>query len=141
MTTTGDFLGQGWRYPLTAASGGPGWASGADKIRQSIWLILSTAKGERLMLPDFGCGIHDLVFSANTAALRGMVAAEVRDSLSRWEPRVDVLQVQVEAPEDARNRLIITISCRIRDNNAAFNLVFPFFLDEGVGLGGGRRGD
>lgn len=141
MTTTGDFLGQGWRYPIAASSNGPRWESGADKIRQSIWLVLTTAKGERLMLPEFGCGIHDLVFSANTAALRGLAAAEVRDSLTRWEPRVDVLDVQVEAPEDARNQLVITISCRIRDNNAALNLVFPFFLDEGLGFGGGRRGD
>ena len=139
MTTNGDFLGQGWRHPLTASANGPRWASGADKIRQSIWLVLSTAKGERLMLPGFGCGIHDLVFSANTAALRGLVAAEVRGALSRWEPRIDVLDVRVEAPEDARNRLLISIACRIRDNNAALNLVYPFFLDEGVGAGGDRR--
>lgn len=139
MTIDGDFLGQGWRYPVTSASEGPRWASGAEKIRQSVWLILSTAKGERLMLPDFGCGIHDLVFSANTAALRGLVAADVRDALVRWEPRVDVLDVRVEKPDDAPNRLIITIGCRIRENNAALNLVYPFFLEEGVGLGGGRR--
>ena len=99
MTIDGDFLGQGWRYPVTSGPDGPRWASGADKIRQSIWLVLSTAKGERLMLPEFGCGIHDLVFSANTAALRGLVAADVRDALTRWEPRVDVLDVRVEAPD------------------------------------------
>jgi phage baseplate assembly protein W len=139
VTTDGDFLGQGWHYPLSASPGGPRWAWGADKIRQSIWLILSTAKGERLMLPDFGCGVHDLIFSANTAGLRGLVAAEVRDALTRWEPRVDVLDVRVETPDDARNRVIITIACRIRENNAALNLVYPFFLDEGVGVGGGRR--
>ena len=139
MTTDGDFIGQGWRHPLAASASGPRWASGADKIRQSIWLVLSTAKGERVMLPGFGCGIHDLVFSANTAGLRGLVAAEVRDALTRWEPRVDVLDVRVETPRDARNRVIISIACRIRENNAALNLVYPFFLDEGVGVGGGRR--
>lgn len=139
MTTDGDFLGRGWQYPLSGAPAGPRWVSGADKIRQSIWLILSTARGERVMLPDFGCGIHDLVFSANTAGLRGLVAAEVRAALTRWEPRVDVLDVRVETPADARNRVIISIGCRIRKNNAALNLVFPFFLDEGVGIGGGRR--
>src|SRR3954467_9274954 len=117
MTTTDDILGQGWRYPVTASADGPRWASGADKIRQSIWLILSTAKGERLMLPDFGCGVHDLVFAANTAALRGLVATEVREALTRWEPRADVLDVRVETPDDARNRVIISIACRIRENN------------------------
>jgi phage baseplate assembly protein W len=139
MTSAGDFLGQGWGYPLGGSAKGPQWAAGPDKIRQSIWLILSTAKGERPMLPDFGCGIHDLVFAANTAGLRGLVGAEVRDAIGRWEPRVDVLDVQVEAPDDARNRIIISIAGRIRENNAALNLVYPFFLNEGVGLGGGER--
>jgi hypothetical protein len=139
VTADGDFLGQGWAYPITGAGVGPRWARGADKIRQGIWLVLSTAPGERVMLPGFGCGIHDLVFSANTAGLRGLVAAEVRDALTRWEPRVDVLDVRVETPDDARNRVVISIACRIRENNAALNLVYPFFLDEGVGVGGGRR--
>jgi phage baseplate assembly protein W len=139
MTAGGDFLGRGWGYPLAASPNGPQWAAGADKIRQSIMLVLSTAKGERPMLPDFGCGIHDLVFAANTAGLRGLVGAEVRDAITRWEPRVDVLDVQVETPDDARNRVIISIACRIRENNAALNLVYPFFLNEGVGLGGGGR--
>jgi hypothetical protein len=139
VTADGDFLGQGWAYPITGAGVGPRWARGADKIRQGIWLVLSTAPGERVMLPEFGCGIHDLVFSANTAGLRGLVAAEVRDALTRWEPRVDVLDVRVETPDDARNRVVISIACRIRENNAALNLVYPFFLDEGVGVGGGRR--
>jgi phage baseplate assembly protein W len=89
------------------------------------------------MLPDFGCGIHDLVFAANTAGLHGLVSADVRDAITRWEPRVDVLDIQVETPDDARNRVIISIACRVRQNNAALNLVYPFFLTEGVGLGGG----
>ena len=139
MATDGDFIGRGWAHPLSAGPKGPLWASGADKIRQGIWLVLSTAKGERVMLPGFGCGIHDLVFQSNTAGLRGLVAAEVRDALTRWEPRVDVLDVRVESPEDARNQVVISIACRIRENNAALNLVYPFFLDEGVGVGGGRR--
>ena len=134
-----DFLGRGWAFPIAAGRHGPAYVDGADKIGQSIWLILSTAKGERVMLPDFGTGIHDLVFAANTAALHGLVAASVRDALTRWEPRVDVLDVTVESPADARNRLIISIDYRIRANNAALNLVYPFLLTEGVGLGGGDR--
>ncbi len=135
-----DFLGRGWAYPIAPAARGPRYADGADKIRQSIWLILSTAQGERPMLPDFGCGIHELVFAANTAGLRGLVAAEVRDALTRWEPRVDVLDVSVETPGDARDRIVISIGCRIRSNNSALNLVYPFFLTEGVRPGGGRDG-
>ena len=137
-----DFLGKGWAFPIAAPTRrGPEYESGAEKIRQSIWLILSTAKGERPFRPDFGAGIHDLVFSANTPGLRGLIATDVRDALTRWEPRVDVLDVRVETPDDARNRLIISIGCRIRANNAALNLVYPFFLTEGVGLAGDRRAD
>lgn len=139
MAVDGDFIGRGWRYPLRGDARGPRYEGGADRIRQSIWLILSTAKGERPMLPDFGCGIHDLVFAANTAGLRGLVTAEVRDAITRWEPRVDLLDVRVETPDDSRNRIVISIACRVRENNAALNLVYPFFLSEGVGLGGGSR--
>lgn len=139
MAVDGDFIGRGWRYPLRGDARGPRYEGGADRIRQSIWLILSTAKGERPMLPDFGCGIHNLVFAANTAGLRGLVTAEVRDAITRWEPRVDLLDVRVETPDDSRNRIVISIACRVRENNAALNLVYPFFLSEGVGLGGGSR--
>jgi uncharacterized protein len=134
-----DIIGRGWTFPIPATSGGPTLTGGEAKIRQSIWIILSTAPGERIMVPGFGCGVHDLVFSANTATLHGLVAEQVRESLTRWEPRVDVLGVTVEAPADARNHLIISIDCRIRTNNAIFNLVYPFFLNEGPDFPGVRR--
>ncbi len=84
------------------------------------------------MRPEFGCGIYELVGEANTATLRGMVREKVREALVRWEPRVDVLNVRVESPEEQRNRLNIWIDYRIRSNNALFNLVYPFFLREGA---------
>ena len=77
--------------------------------------------------------IHDLVFEANTAALRGVVRENVRDALLRWEPRIDVLDVRVETPEHARNQLLIYLEYRIRATNAIYNLVYPFFLNEGIG--------
>jgi hypothetical protein len=129
-----DFIGRGWAFPIKPGPGGRlSFLGGEEKIRQSLWIILSTAPGERQMLPDFGCGIHDLVFEANTAALRGIVQARVRDALIRWEPRIDVIDVRVETPPDARNYLLIRIDYRIRTNNAFFNLVYPFFINEGVG--------
>jgi phage baseplate assembly protein W len=131
----GDFLGTGWAFPIkpVPARGIP-LAGGAEKVRQSIWLILSTAPGERPMRPDFGCGIHDLVFMANTVALRGLVQAKVREALVKWEPRIDVVDVTVESPAELGNQLLIRIDYAIRSNNTFFNLVFPFYLNEGVGL-------
>jgi phage baseplate assembly protein W len=129
----GDFLGQGWSYPVVPDQNGSLRLVGGDlKIRQSLWIILSTAPGERPMRPEFGCGIHDLVFMPNTAALRGMVQQRVQDALVRWEPRISLLGVQVDTPADARNYLSIRIDYSIRTNNAVFNLVFPFFLNEGT---------
>jgi Bacteriophage baseplate protein W len=131
--TISDFFGQGWSYPVRADQNGSLQLVGGDlKIRQSLWIILSTAPGERLMLPNFGCGIHDLVFMPNTAALRGMLEQRVKDALIRWEPRIDVLDVRVDSPPDARNYLTIRIDYRVRANNAIFNLVFPFFVNEGT---------
>ncbi|MCG8346188.1 MAG: GPW/gp25 family protein [Chloroflexales bacterium] len=128
-----DFLGRGWSFPIKLSPGGRlSYLGGDEKIRQSIWIILSTAPGERLMLPDFGCGIHDLVFEANTASLRNIVTERVRDALIRYEPRIDVLDVRVETPPEARNYLLIRIDYRIRSNNTLYNLVYPFFLNEGV---------
>jgi phage baseplate assembly protein W len=85
------------------------------------------------MLPEFGCGIHDLVFQANTAALRGLVHELVRSALIRWEPRIDVMDVRVDTPPEARNYLLIRIDYRIRDHNAFYNLVYPFYINEGLG--------
>ena len=128
-----DIIGRGLPFPLRPAAGGRlPLHGGEQKIRESIWLILSTAPGERQMRPEFGCAINDLVFEANTARLRGVIEVKVREALMRWEPRVDVLGVRAQTPPDARNQLLIRIDYRVRANNAAYNLVYPFFIDEGA---------
>jgi phage baseplate assembly protein W len=132
--TLGDFIGQGWWFPVKPdAQGRLRWVAGDEEIRQSVWLILTTAPGERQMRPEFGCGLYDLVFDANTAQLHGLVQEQVRTALNRWEPRIDVIDVRVEAPPEQRNLLLIHVDYRIRANNAFFNLVYPFFLIEGAG--------
>jgi phage baseplate assembly protein W len=131
MTTNEGFLGRGWRFPIKPNSMGMLDLTEQDEpVRNSIFLILSTAPGERLMRPDYGCGIHDLVFQPNTPNIRGTVQALVRKSLIQWEPRIDVLDVRAETEPDQPNQLIIRIDYRLRQNNALFNLVYPFFLRE-----------
>jgi phage baseplate assembly protein W len=130
---TANFLGSGWPFPIRATPAGQvALVAGDEKIRQSIWLILSTAPGERRMRPEFGCGIHDLVFESNTASLRGLVQQRVQVALTTWEPRIDVLTVRVEAPPEARNELRIRVDYRVRATNSVNNLVYPFFLSEGA---------
>jgi hypothetical protein len=127
------FLGRGWAFPVTATRDGTiGMAAGPAAIEQAIAIILGTSVGERVMRPEFGCGIWELVMEANTAQLHGRVQVRVRDALTRWEPRIDVLDVQAATSPDQKNMLLIRIDYRVRSNNAAYNLVYPFFLQEGV---------
>lgn len=126
---TRDFLGIGWKFPLQVTPAGRiAQARNEQRIEESIYLILSTAKGERVMLPDFGCGIHDLVFEPNNPGTVAATAQSVRAALTRFEPRIDVLDLAVE-PQD-ENLLLIRISYRIRANNAIGNLVYPFYVNE-----------
>ena len=84
------------------------------------------------MRPEFGCGVHDLVFEANSPVLHGLVQNRVRDALTRFEPRIDLLGVTVEPVPERRNYLPVRIHYRVRRNNSFFNLVYPFFLREGA---------
>jgi Bacteriophage baseplate protein W len=129
---TREYLGSGWKFPLQVTpSGGVARAKYEQRVEESIYLILSTAKGERAMLPDFGCGIHELVFAPNTPNTVGLVAQQVRRALVQWEPRIDVLEIVVDAPDTEPNLLLIRVGYRIRANNSLANLVYPFYLTEG----------
>ena len=124
-----DFLGIGWRFPLQVTPAGRiAQARYEQRIEESVLLILSTAKGERVMLPDFGCGIHDLTFSPTTPGARSAVVDAVRTALVKYEPRIDVLDVNTET--QGENLLLIRINYRIRANNAIGNLVYPFYITE-----------
>ena len=128
-----EFLGAGWAFPIqlvTTADGATRVAEAAyeERVRQSIWVVLGTARGERIGRPDFGCGIHDFVFSADDAATRSALADAVREALLRWEPRIDLLDVAIQQrPRDATT-LLIAIRYRVRSTNNLFNVVYPFYL-------------
>jgi Bacteriophage baseplate protein W len=126
-----DFLGIGWKFPLQVTPAGRiAQARYEQRVEESIFLILSTAKGERRMLRDFGCGIHDLVFKPNNAATLSQVVQSVRKALTAYEPRIDLLDVKAESQPGSDNLLLIRINYRIRANNAVGNLVYPFYIRE-----------
>ena len=127
------FLGIGTGFPLALepTTHAVARAEYEESVRQSMLIILGTAKGERLMRPDFGCGIHDLVFENLSAATIGRVDREVHEALLRLEPRIDVTGVEVTA--GANNVLLIDIDYEVRATNTAFNLVYPFYLQQGAG--------
>lgn len=126
-----DFLGKGWAFPIAPGlRGRVAIADSEQSISQAIWIILATARGERLMRPDFGCGIHELVFGVNDITTRTRVAEEVRRALILWEPRIEVLDVGIETKGRRGEILLINISYRARTTNNHFNMVFPFYLEQ-----------
>jgi len=127
------FLGTGWKFPLQVTpTGGIATATAEQRIEEAILLILSTGRGERVMLPDFGCGIHDLVFAPNDSSTVSKIVDSVRRSLVAYEPRIDVLDVTAETTDGQPNLLLIRVGYRIRDTNSMKNLVYPFFITEGA---------
>lgn len=124
-----EFIGSGIAFPLRVGpTGGIALVSEHREIEEAIRLILSTAYGERPMRPEFGCGIHDLVFAPADATTAGQIAYEVRLSLSRWEPRIDVTDVTVTIDDQDPSVLYIDITYEVKGTNDPRNLVFPFYV-------------
>ena len=136
------FLGVGWGF-FTDPEGRSGirldskgaiqLAEYEESVYQSVQIILGTAKGERVMRPEFGCGIYDLVFEINSATTAGRVAQSVRAALLEFEPRIDVRDIQVQ-PQNGGEVLLISIDYEVRATNNVFNLVYPFYLERSATL-------
>jgi len=129
--TTSAFLGIGWAYPPTAsATGEVETAAYEEDIRQAIWIILGTARGERVMRPDFGAGLDRLVFEPINTTTMSLVQHYAEEALITWEPRIDSVAVAVNA-DAPRGRLLLDVRYRVRTTNTFYNLVYPFYLMEG----------
>lgn len=125
------FLGSGFKFPLQVSPRGQlAMAHAEQRIEESIYLILGTRFGEKLMQPTFGCGIHDLLFAPNNPATRTRAVEHVRRALVAFEPRIDVLAVATETTDAEPSLLLVRVDYRIRANNAVGNLVYPFYITE-----------
>lgn len=120
--------GRGWAFPVTTDHRGDiSLSAGDQSITDSIRIILGTAKGERVMRPEFGCEIHDHVFDSIDGATITLVESSVREALIEWEPRIDVKSVAARRDSENPNKLLIDIAYRIRSTNADSNMVYPFY--------------
>ncbi|ELZ05017.1 GPW/gp25 family protein [Natrialba chahannaoensis JCM 10990] len=129
-----EFLGTGWQYPVTSDHRGDVELSNAEgDIQEAIRIILGTAKGERIMRPEFGCDIHDHVYSAASPATLNLIESSVREALVRWEPRIDIVDVDARTATDDPNRILIEIEYHVRSTNSLSNMVYPFHITEGDG--------
>lgn len=124
-----EFIGRGWAFPLrTDATGGIALVSREREIEEAIRLILATTPGERPMRPEFGCRIADYVFATADGPTANAISAEVSRALRRWEPRIDVHDVQVGFDALDPTVLYVDVRYSIRRTNDRRNLVFPFYV-------------
>jgi uncharacterized protein len=123
------FIGAGWAYPVrTDATGSVALVTEDREIAEAIQLVLGTSPGERPMRPEFGSRLAEYVFAAANATTAGQLAHEVRVALERWEPRIDVGDVDIGLGDADRGTIYIDVHYQIRGDNDPRNLVFPFYI-------------
>jgi phage baseplate assembly protein W len=127
-----EALGSGLQFPIRINQRG-GWAvtKYEEKVKESIKVILSTAKGERVMRPDFGCNIYEFVFTTLDSTNLTLIKSAVREALLRWEPRIEINEIDVKPDTVREGRLLVYVAYTIRATNSADNLVYPFHLHTG----------
>jgi len=126
-----DFLGRGWKFPVGVdATGAIALSAYEQDVREAIQVILGTARGERVMRPDFGGGLHDYVFEDMSVTTMGRIQSTVFDALVKYEQRIQVISVDVSPGAGEQGTLLIDVTYKVRATNTKFNLVFPFYLEQ-----------
>jgi len=125
------FLGVGWKFPVRVdeTTGRIKTSQYEEDISEAIRIIIMTRKGERMMQPDFGCGLQDYLFEGMDYDTTSQMRLEIQRALLNWEPRITDVEIQVETEN---GRLMIHVSYVVRATNNPFNLVYPYFLSEGT---------
>jgi uncharacterized protein len=124
-----DILGSGVAFPLRVdRRGGLALVRAEEDIAEAITIILGTAPGERPMRPEFGCGIHNYIFETVDAYTMARLEQEIRIALDRWEPRIDLIDVEFGLDRVAHGEVVIEISYVVRTTNDLRNLVYPFYI-------------
>lgn len=128
-----DFLGKGWSFPPTFQSGGAGVLTVKEEedIKQSLEIILSTTPGERVMRPDFGCNMQDMVFEPINTSLITIMKDRIEKSILYHEPRIDLKRVALNTANALEGVVLIEIDYSIRTTNSRQNFVYPFYINEG----------
>lgn len=129
MANERDFLGKGLRFPVSVnLNGGVSTSALEENVRQSIFIILGTAPGERIYRPDFGCRIHDLMFAPNNSITAAAAEVYCEEAIYKYEPRIEHVQCHARANGDEPNRMDVRIEYVIAGKNEKRNLVYPFYL-------------
>ncbi len=131
MSNDRDFLGRGLRFPVSVnLNGGVSSSQLEENVRQSIFIILGTAPGERLNRPDFGCQVHDLMFAPNNPMTSARAEIYCEEAIYKYEPRVQNVSCVAMPNPSQPNVLELKVRYVIAGQNVKRNLVFPFYLRE-----------
>jgi uncharacterized protein len=132
------FLGRGWSFPPTfdTAAGGVQMLEHEADIASSLHILLSTTPGERIMVPQYGCNLDELLFENLDTRMRTLMADRVESAILYHEPRIDLESVRVdEDPDDAlEGQVLIGVTYRVKSTNSRFNMVFPYYRSEGTDI-------
>lgn len=136
--TTRSFLGRGWSFPpaFDRRVGGVRMLTDEDDIVSSLHVLLTTARGERIMVPQYGCNMDELVFENLDTRMRTLMADQIESAILYHEPRIELEEVRVDDdPVDAlEGRVLIGITYRVKSTNSRFNFVFPYYREEGTDI-------
>ena len=134
MEQDSSFLGKGWSFPprFNPAGRGVDMVAEEEDIRESLRILFSTAPGERVMHPSYGCGLKRMVFESITET----VQTEIKDLIERailfFEPRITLDRIELDATEIFEGKLLILLEYTIRTINVRSNMVYPFYFQEGT---------
>jgi phage baseplate assembly protein W len=131
-----DFLGTGWSFPPTFDNTTNKVAMTSDEadIQLSLQILLSTRRGERVMVPDYGCNLDEMVFEPMNTTFKSYISEMIRTAILYYEPRIDLNSLLIDDSQDAEGIIIINISYTVRTTNSRFNFVYPFYKKEGTEL-------
>ena len=137
MEYKNSFLGTGWGFPPEFNKKGKGkveMLSDEADIKSSLNILLSTRLGERIMVPNYGCNLDELLFKPLNLTLKTFVRELIKNAILYYEPRIDAEKIQIDPTNELDGELLILIDYRIRATNARNNLVFPFYKEEGTNV-------
>ncbi|WP_243220155.1 GPW/gp25 family protein [Methylobacter sp. S3L5C] len=130
------FLGRGWSFPPTFNQNSNGVEMLEDEadIASSLEVLLTTARGERVMLPQYGCNLDELVFENLDTRMKTLMADKVESAILYHEPRITLEKVRLTENLELDGVVLIDIIYRVKTTNSRFNFVFPFYKSEGTDI-------
>lgn len=136
MYDTIEFLGEGWSFPphFDRKSGTLITTADIVDINKSLQILLSTRLGERIMLPDYGCNLEELLFQPLDTTLKTYIKDLIETAILYHEPRIDVQKISLENSNELEGKIVIEIDYIVRVTNSRGNMVFPFYKEEGTEL-------